>query len=123
LNFKIVLVGGPTGDGDKYAIPSSTLRHLNENRLTLPDLIWFTLVLSHMDKDNLQFVSVIKDAQLFEAWLISGGMNSVEFSDRLPSGSQAYYRVEVYGDPDVEGLNQLTYGMRLAVSNPIYVGY
>jgi hypothetical protein len=123
LNFKIALIGGPTGDGDKYAIPSSIIRHLNEKRLTFSDLIWFTLALSHMEKDNLQFVTVIKDAQLFEAWLISGGMDSIEFSDRVPSGSQAYYRVEVYGDPDVEGLNQLTYGMRLALSNPIYVGY
>jgi hypothetical protein len=76
-----------------------------------------------MDGDNLQFVSVIKDAQLFKAWLISGGTDSIEFSDTVSSGEQAYYRVEVYGEPDVDGLNQLIYGMRLAVSNPIYVGY
>jgi predicted metal-dependent phosphoesterase TrpH len=123
VDFKIALVGGLTGEGDKYAIPSSTLRHLNEKRLTFLDLIWFTFALSHMDKDNLQLVTVIKDAQLLEAWLISGGMDHIEFSDRVPSGRQAYYRVEVYEDPDIDELNQFTYGMRLAVSNPIYVGY
>jgi hypothetical protein len=77
-----------------------------------------------MDSDNLQFVAVIKDAQLFKAWLISGGTDNMAFSDSVSSGAQAYYRVEVYGDPNVDGgLNQLIYGMRLAVSNPIYVGY
>jgi hypothetical protein len=123
VNFKIALVGGPTGDGDKYAIPSSAIRGLNEKRLTSSDLAWFKLVLSNMGEDNLQLVTVIKDAQLLGAWLISGAMDLITFSDSIPSGSQAYYRVEVYGDPDVEGLNQLTYGKRLAVSNPIYVGY
>jgi hypothetical protein len=123
MDYKIDLIGGPIGSGDKYAIPSSIVRHLNENRLTFWDLIWFTMALSNMDRDNIQLVTVIKDARLYRAWLISGGMNSIEFSDTVSSGSQAYYRAEVYGDPDVEGLSQLIYGMRVAVSNPIYVGY
>ena len=123
IDFKVALIGGPTGDGDKYTVPSSIVRHLNEERLTFWDLAWLTLALSRMDGENLQFVSVIKDAQLFKAWLISGGTDSIEFSDTVSSGEKAYYRVEVYGEPDVEGLNQLIYGMRLSVSNPIYVGY
>jgi hypothetical protein len=124
INFKIALVGGPSSEGDKYAIPSSTLQHINEHRLTFKDLIWFIRTRNKMDSDNLQFVAVIKDAQLFKAWLISGGTDNMAFSDSVSSGAQAYYRVEVYGDPNVDGgLNQLIYGMRLAVSNPIYVGY
>jgi hypothetical protein len=123
IDFKLTLAAGPTGSGDRRAIPSSIVRHLNENDLSFWDLVWFTMTLSQMDRDNIQLVTVIKDAQLHSAWLISGGINSIEFSDVIASGSQAYYRVELYGDPDVEGLSQLIYGLRLAVSNPIYVGY
>jgi hypothetical protein len=123
IDYKVVLAGEPTGSGDQHAIPSTIVRHLNENRLTFWDLAWLTMTLKEMDRDNLKLVTVIKDAQLYRAWLISGGMSSVEFSDAVASGSQAYYRAEVYGDPDVEGLSQLIYGMRVAVSNPIYLGY
>jgi hypothetical protein len=123
MNYRIALIGSPTGDGDKYAIPTSIVKHLNEKRPTFSDLAWFAMTLKQINSDNIKFVTVIKDAQLFQAWLISGGMDTIEFSDTVSSGEQAYYRVEVYGDPEVEGLNQLIYGMRLAVSNPIYVGY
>jgi hypothetical protein len=123
IDYKVVLVGEPTGTGDRHAIPSTIVRHLNENRLTFWDLVWLTMTLNNMDRDNLKLVTVIKDAELYKAWLISGGVNSVEFSDAVSSGSQTYYRAEVYGDPDVDGLSQLIYGMRVAVSNPIYVGY
>ena len=121
--FKIALIGGPTGDGDLVNVPSFIVRHLNEKRLSFWDLFWFTLVLNQMDTDNLQFVTVIKDGELFKAWLISGGINVIEFSDTVSSGDPAYYRVELYGDPDVEGLNQLIYGVQIAVSNPIYTNY
>jgi hypothetical protein len=123
MNYRIALIGSPTGDGDKYAIPTSIVKHLNEKRPTFSDLAWFAMTLKQINSDNIKFVTVIKDAQLFQAWLISGGMDTIEFSDTVSSGEQAYYRVEVYGNPEVEGLNQLIYGMRLAVSNPIYVGY
>jgi hypothetical protein len=124
IDYKVALIGGSTGSGDNYAVPSSIVRHLNEDRLTFWDLIWLTMTLSNMDhRDNVRLVTVIKDAQLYRAWLISGGVDSIEFSDAVSSGSQVYYRAEVYGDPDVEGLSQLIYGMRVAVSNPIYVGY
>jgi predicted metal-dependent phosphoesterase TrpH len=123
IDFKISLVGGETGSGDRYAIPSSIIARINEERLNFWDMVWFSVVLGQMDGGNIQLVSVIKDAQVHGAWLISGGTDSVEFTDVVSSGSPAYYRVEVYGAPDVEGLSQLIYGMRMAVSNPIYIGY
>jgi hypothetical protein len=123
IDYKIALNGGPNEVGDKYAFPASILRNLKEQRLGFWDLLWILMALNQMDGDNIQFVTVIKDSELFAAWLTSGAVDKLEFSDTVPAGSQAYYRVEVYGEPDVEGLSQLIFGKRVAVSNPIYIGY
>jgi hypothetical protein len=59
---------------------------------------------------------------LFWAWLISEGTDSIEFVDQIPAGIQVYFRAEVYGQPDVEGISQLIFNMRTAVSNPNLYG-
>jgi hypothetical protein len=121
--FKISQVDGQAGPGDRVSVPDSIVRHLNEERVTFWDVLWFALIMNKIDTQNLQFVAAIKDGELFKAWLISGGTNTLEFADRLPSEVPAYYRVELYGEPDVEGLSRLVYGLRTAVTNPIYANY
>lgn len=123
VDFKIFLNGGQAGAGDRVAVPTSIVRHLNQERVTFWDIFWFVLILNKIDTDNLQFVSVIKDGQLFKCWLISGGTDTITFKDTVPADTQAYYRVELYGEPDIEGLSKLVYGLRTAVSNPIYANY
>jgi hypothetical protein len=123
INYKISIIGGSGGRGDIRALPSSLVKSLNEKSLGFWDLLWLAMTLSQMDGDNIQFVTVIKDSELFGAWFISGGTDSIVFNDRIAAGSQAYYRAEVYGQPDVKGISQLIFGLRTAVSNPIYVGY
>lgn len=122
--FKIALRGGmPEGEGGIARVPASIVKHLNEKRLPIRDLLWFAWKLFKMGGDELKFVSVVKDGEIFAAWLICGGADEIEFSDTLTPGTPAYYRVEVFGKPDVKGLRQLIYGFRLAVSNPIYANY
>lgn len=121
--FKISLVDGLAGPGDRVPVPDSIVRHLNQERVTFWDILWFVLIMNKIDTENLQFVTAIKDGELFKAWLISGGVDTLEFADSLPSEAPAYYRVELYGEPDVEGLSRLVYGLRTAVTNPIYANY
>lgn len=122
--FKIALKGQPpAGDGDLVKVPDSIVRHLGEKRVTLRDLLWFAIKLIKMGDDELKFVSLIKDGKIFMAWLVSGGTDEIRFSDGISSGVPAFYRVEVFGKPEVKGLRKLIYGFRLAVSNPIYANY
>lgn len=124
VKFKMDIMNRPTGDdGDLVAVPVSIIKHLNTQKPTVWDLLWFTQTLNQMDRNNLQFVTVIKDAQIFKAWLISGSTHTLTFSDTLNAEIPVYYRTELYGKPDVTGLKQLIYGLRIAVSNPIYVNY
>jgi hypothetical protein len=121
--FRIRLANGQDGAGDRVAVPDSIVKHLDEERVTFWDILWLALILNKIDTDNLQFVAVIKDGELFKAWLISGGTDTLEFADTLPSDAPAYYRVALFGEPDVEGLSRLVYGLRTAVTNPIYANY
>lgn len=125
VQFKVNIVTEQSsgGDGDLVQVPDDIVEHLNTQDPTFWDLLWFARTLNQMDHDNLQFVTIIKDAEIFKAWLISGEPRALTFSDTLCADTPVYYRAELYGEPDVQGLNQLIYGLRIAVSNPIYVNY
>jgi hypothetical protein len=122
--FKIALRGDLSKEkARRVSVPDSVVQHLNQKRLTVLDLLWFALKLRKMDAESLKFVTVIKDARIFKAWLISGGTDEIEFSDTVSPDRPAFYRAEVFGKPDMKGLRQLLYGFRIAVSNPIYANY
>jgi hypothetical protein len=121
--FNVQIIGGESGPGDVVRVPRFIIRHLNKGRLTFWDMLWFLITLGRMESRNLQFLSVIKNGDLFKAWLISGGANKTTFADTPDPDSQSFFRAELYGEPDVESLSRLVYGFRIALTNPIYVNY
>lgn len=62
---------------------------------------------------------VVKDGNAFRAWLTTAGSEPVVFQD-IPS-HPGYYRVELYGMPDVNAFQYPFYGNMIALTNPIYV--
>ncbi len=62
---------------------------------------------------------VLKDGNVFRAWLVTEGAESIIFQD-TPS-APGYYRVELYGMPDVKPFQYPFYGNMIALTNPIYI--
>lgn len=119
--FQINLAGA--GDvGRSIKLPSGVVDRLDRGRLSFWDLIWLALTLDRLGPHS-HFVGVIRDGRLYRVWLTDGAVNAFRFEDTPPVGERTYYRVELYGHPDVLGLNRLIYGGRLAITNPIYFNY
>jgi hypothetical protein len=66
-------------------------------------------------------VGVSKNGRLSRVWIVGGGVGVIRFEDTPEN--RAYYRIELAGDPDVFGIEQLLYGKIIALTNPIYVGF
>lgn len=71
---------------------------------------------------NLRILGVIKNGTLFKAWILTGESPVVTFTDIV--GDLDYYRVMLYGKPQIDSpLEQLLYGRLLGMTSPIYVGF
>ncbi len=125
IAFDIRIAGAPAGPGDIVEIPDFVLDSMNRGRLRLSDRLWALIALDRMETTaNLQFLGVIKDGDWHRAWFVAGSGAQVAFFDIPAAGAQTYYRVELFGATEVEGLiNRLIYGHRTALTNPIYVNY
>lgn len=70
------------------------------------------------------YISVIyKNGLPFKAFVLSGGADTVEFSDSVKPRERANYRAEVMGNPGLTSLQKLLHGRVLALTSPVYVNY
>jgi hypothetical protein len=120
VHFRIGIAGGEEGPGEIIRLKESIVRRLNNNELRFTDILWLFWKMIAMDSEDIQFVTVLKNGTLCKAWLFSPGPKEILFKDKPEPQESTFYRVELYGEPQFQGLNRLIYGRRIAVTNPIY---
>ncbi|THB71041.1 MAG: hypothetical protein D6B28_08305 [Gammaproteobacteria bacterium] len=125
VDFRLNIAGSGSGTGDMVQIPSSIVKAIDgSGKLKFWDAVWMSIQIALMENtDDLRMVMVVKNGDAYTGWLTSGGVDEINFSDTPNAGSKGYYRVEVFGEPKVKGLNKIIFAFRTALTNPIYVNY
>ncbi len=117
--FTVTLDGAP-GGGKMLKVSDRCVRHFLEGKLDIWDILPLTYLLTQVGEDT-QTLMLHKNGALSKVWLLSGGASKATFSDQPAEGD--WYRLELRGKPDVDGLQVLLYGRMLALTNPIYFGF
>ncbi len=125
ITFTIYIVGGPLGAADAIKFPEGLIHRINREALTFFDYLWLVMAPGRLDpQHDIRLVAVMRNGELFRAWLISGSIAKMTFTDSPSPDERYFYRVETYGDTGMTNVvNQIIYGSRTAMTNPIYVNY
>jgi hypothetical protein len=67
-------------------------------------------------------LTIFKNGSPFKILLVSG-LKEITFKDILETSLPTYYRVELYGMPQLIPFYTSLYGIEVALTNPIYVNY
>ncbi len=75
------------------------------------------------DGNTASAIAVFKNGKVFKVWLLRGGGVSLTFRDIPSPAALSYYRVELWGIPEVAPLFLPLYGTEIALTNPIYINF